>query len=285
MAEAPSPRTAFGGLSDPEWLGVLNRSIEQRVICGTQLPAFPADEIQIRTVGSANGAALQEASHFYTFVKRVCAKHDVALAASSRVLDFGIGWGRIARFFLKDIEPDGLYGVDVDAELVQVCIDTEVPATIALVDPRGSMPFQAAMFDVAMAYSVFTHLPEPIANNWLREISRVLTPGGLFVGTVQPPRTLELFKSVDPDDATQHFWHRRVAARIRRHPESSAVFADRGFAYLPSHETRWDDPSETFGNAFASPAYVENNWSKFFDVLDYHDAPDFAQAIVVARAR
>ena len=195
MAESPSPRAAFGELSDPEWLAILNRSIVERVIDGTKLPAFPADEIQLRTVGSANGAALQEAFNFYGFVKRVCAQHNVALAAASRVLDFGIGWGRIARFFLKDIEPGGLYGADVDAELIQVCVDTDVPATISQVDPRGSMPYRSGMFDLATAYSVFSHLPEPLANHWLQEISRVLSSGGLFVGTVQPPRTLEFFRS------------------------------------------------------------------------------------------
>lgn len=285
MAESPSPREAFGGLSDSAWLRIVKRSLVERVIDGAKLPGFPANEIQIRTVGSANGAALDEAFNFYVFVKRACARYGVELSPSARVLDFGIGWGRIARFFLKDIEPEGLYGVDVDAELIRECSNTDVPATIAHVDPRGSMPYCDGMFQVVIAYSVFTHLPEPIQDIWLAEIGRVLAPGALFVGTVQSPRTFEFFASVDPDDPAQHFWHRRVAGRVRRHPEAAATLAERGFGYLPSQATRWDDPRETFGNAFLSPAYAQRHWSKFFDVLEYYDRADFAQAIIVVRAR
>ena len=35
-------------------------------------------------------------------------------ARDSRVLDFGCGWGRVIRFFLKDVAPWNLVGVDID---------------------------------------------------------------------------------------------------------------------------------------------------------------------------
>ncbi len=285
MSGSPSLRAAFGGQSDLDWLGVVKRSLAERVIQGTKLPGFPPDDIQIRTVGSAGEPALEDAFNFYAFVKRVCAQQGVLLGAATTLLDFGIGWGRIARFFLKDVEPENLYGVDVDAALVQACVDSELPAQVSHVDPRGVLPYRDRMFDLVTAYSVFTHLPEPIQDNWLREISRVLAPNGLFLGTVQSPRTLALFESIDPDDTSQHFWHRRVAARLRKHPKCVSAFAKRGFAYLPSQAERWDAPSETFGNAFISPEYVDRHWSEFFEILEYHDSAAFPSAIVVCRAR
>jgi SAM-dependent methyltransferase len=285
MANVLSPRAAFSGLDDAAWLTILKRSLDAHTIDGVRLPGFPPDEMQIRTVGQANDAALDEAFNFYVFVKGACERYGVELAPASRILDFGIGWGRIARFFLKDIEPDGLFGVDVDAELISVSRATGVPATIAHVDPRGSMPYHDAMFKLVTAYSVFTHLPEPIQDTWLTEIGRTLAPGGLFVATVLPPRALELVATIDPEDPAAHFGHRRMAQRLRRVPEAPAILAERGFSYLPSRSATWDDPNETFGNAFLSPAYARRHWGTFFDVLDYYDGPDFAQAIIVARAR
>jgi 2-polyprenyl-3-methyl-5-hydroxy-6-metoxy-1,4-benzoquinol methylase len=285
MSRLPSLRARFGEYSDAEWLHVLERSLEERVIAGAALPGFPPDEVQIRTVGSAGAHALREAFAFYAFVKRMCARHGVELSAATKILDFGIGWGRIARFFLKDVDAENLYGADVDRELVRVCADTALPVAVAHVEPKGSLPFAHDEFDLVTAYSVFTHLPEPVQDTWLAEISRAMVPGALFVATVQSPRTFELFRAVDPDDDAQHFWHRRVASRLRKHPGSVRAFSENGFAFLPSRAERWDDPAETFGNTFVSPRYVERHWGAFFEIVEYHDAAEYPQAIVVARAR
>jgi len=42
-----------------------------------------------------------------------------ALTPETHVLDFGCGWGRIIRFFLKDIDPARLHGTDVFEEMVE----------------------------------------------------------------------------------------------------------------------------------------------------------------------
>jgi predicted RNA methylase len=46
------------------------------------------------------------------------------LSPETRILDFGCGWGRILRFFLKDVPAKNLIGVDVDPEVIEICKET-----------------------------------------------------------------------------------------------------------------------------------------------------------------
>ena len=69
-------------------------------------PRLPAPEIQSAYVGSSGSPVLASAAIFYAhLVKQV--------HAPTHVLDFGCGWGRITRFFLKDLPPECIVGVDV----------------------------------------------------------------------------------------------------------------------------------------------------------------------------
>lgn len=108
------------------------------------------------------------------------------LAGILRVLDFGCGCGRVTRF-LKEISSghvEQVYGCDVDAEAIHwncghladvgnfFVIPNEPPVTAAL-----------PAFDVILALSVFTHLPENMEQAWLRQLRVWLAPGGMLVAT------------------------------------------------------------------------------------------------------
>src|SRR5262245_56478682 len=130
-------------ISDSDWFELLKQSTQQKtVVGGVPLPGFPSEEVQTGLIGSANQRALTEAFRFYTFVKDSCAGIGQPMSSNWRLLDFGIGWGRIIRFFMKDIEPGNLYGAEVDPNLVKICRDSGVPASVALIHARGSLPYQ-----------------------------------------------------------------------------------------------------------------------------------------------
>jgi SAM-dependent methyltransferase len=270
---------AIGALSDDEWLRVLHRSIQDRYYRRVRLPGFPTDELQNRSVGSAGEHALTEASIFYAFVKAACQRHDAPISARTRILDFGLGWGRIVRFFMK--ETSHLFGVDTDEEMLATCRDTDCPASVSKIDPLGSLPYHSGSFDVVYAYSVFTHLPADVQDRWLAEIKRVLRPGGMFVATVEPPRFIDTFLSTDLTKADIHPWHRAMATTIQANPSLKETLAAQGFVYIPGH-----DRPESYGDSVSAPSYVRSHWSEFFEVLDYLDDPErFWQAVVTARAR
>lgn len=277
-----SARQVFGRLSDERWLKVLQRSIKDPVIDGFRLPGFPPEHLQSKTVGSAYDHALREACNFYSYVKDVCAKHASPVRPGTEILDFGVSWGRIIRFFLKDVDPATLHGVDISPEFLGAARDTGVPGHLHQIQPLGRLPYPDGAFDLVYAYSVFTHLPEHVQDHWLAEISRTLKPGGLLVATVEPPRFLDYFAPLDPADKKLHPWHAMMARKIQADPGMKARLQDNGFVYIPDR----DGVNEVYGDCVMTPAYVRDHWGRYLEVVDFLDDPKrFWQAVVVARKR
>jgi len=109
-------------ISDEEWLKAIQESVNTRnlEIEGIRLPSFPKKEIVDLTITNGNSnKMLQGAFKFYKHVLSCSENLGQPLNQQSKVLDFGCAWGRIARFFLRELKPEGLYGVDVVPTLVE----------------------------------------------------------------------------------------------------------------------------------------------------------------------
>jgi ubiquinone/menaquinone biosynthesis C-methylase UbiE len=96
-----------------------------------------------------------------------------------KALEIGYGAGALQLVLAPAV--DELHGVDLDADPEAVArLLARRGAVARLV--RGSvyeLPYEDATFDLAVCFSVFEHLHEyPRA---LREVARVLAPGGLFL--------------------------------------------------------------------------------------------------------
>ena len=118
------------------------------------------------------------------------------LRPDAQVLDVGSGIGRIAIPLTSFLGSDGGYvGLDINRSDISWCkkITQSFPdfrfvhADVHSVEynPTGSvsasdfrMPFPSESFDFVCAISLFTHLMEGAAVNYVREIARVLKPGG-----------------------------------------------------------------------------------------------------------
>lgn len=99
----------------------------------------------------------------------------------TRWLDFGCGSGRVARFLIEAGVGE-ISGVDIDRPAVRWARRHLGPGFQAI-EPRPPLPFADAAFDVVYAVSVFTHLNEEKQLDWLRELHRVLRPGGLLIAS------------------------------------------------------------------------------------------------------
>ncbi|MEB3220555.1 MAG: class I SAM-dependent methyltransferase [Candidatus Sericytochromatia bacterium] len=109
------------------------------------------------------------------------ATYDFAHAhvAGARVLDLGCGTGygaaRVAQVAAHVV------GADVCAEaLAHATGHNAAPnLTYSLLPRDGALPFEAGAFDVVLSFQVIEHLANPHAH--LREVSRVLAPGGTLL--------------------------------------------------------------------------------------------------------
>ena len=272
----------FAHLSDEEWLETLRRSVTEEIVNGVKFPRFPDTGIQSTFVGSANEHALQEAYLFYCFVKSKSASMSAPIAPNSTLLDFGCGWGRFLRFFLKDVDAANLYGVDVDPGVIAVCRETGVPGTFGVVESYGRLPFPDAFFSHVMAYSVFTHLPEKVHLHWMREIARVAKPGASFCLTLEPRRFLDFVSRLDERTAATG-WEKGMSRFAALASSSKHAFDSGEFIYLPTGGGKYRE-SDVYGEAIVPLHYIEQNWKGLFRIVEYVDDPSrFLQAALAVQ--
>lgn len=99
-----------------------------------------------------------------------------------RVLDLGCGNGRLIElFFNKKIE---YTGTDFSEKLIEIS-KKRYPQGNFIVTPALNLTFPDNYFDVIFSLAVFHHIPsEEFRNKFLKEIRRVLAPGGTLILSV-----------------------------------------------------------------------------------------------------
>lgn len=259
-----------GQMTDREWFDLLDKSAEHKPTDGLELPGFPAEEFQRATIGSEGPLALVEGQRFYALIKQYAHRLGVSLdPQQTAILDFGCGWGRMTRFFLKDVMAENLYGVDVMPLMIETCKSTIPYCNFSLVNPEPPAGFAANSFDIILAYSVFSHLAENVHIKWVEEFSRLLKPGGILVATTQPRRFLALCESLR-GTTFESYWHKGLANSFL---DINAAYADYDNGKFLYSATGGGPPLEPsfYGEALIPPLYVQREWNKFLKFCYFFD--------------
>jgi ubiquinone/menaquinone biosynthesis C-methylase UbiE len=114
-----------------------------------------------------------------TFKRRLIAQ--AAPSARSRVLDLGCGTGTLA-LMLKRSQPSvEVVGIDPDREILERARAKAGAARVDIQFDEGfstELPYVEEAFDAVLSTLVLHHLTGPDKRQSLREIARVLRPGG-----------------------------------------------------------------------------------------------------------
>jgi SAM-dependent methyltransferase len=182
---------SFGALSHEEWGSLLIASIDASNIEGVEFPTFPPAETQNRIHGHDGVSSVTESLEFYKFAcDSGVAGPGASDFGSGYMLDFGSGWGRIVRPFMRDFplrkiigyEPSGMFATIARANnpyIAFLCGDYI---------PDGALPENR--FSLITGWSVYSHLSEPVAISWLKETARILKVGGAAIYTTWGMRFL-----------------------------------------------------------------------------------------------
>jgi SAM-dependent methyltransferase len=100
------------------------------------------------------------------------------------ILEFGCGCGRVLRYW-QSVRGPTIYGTDYNPRLVDWCRQNLPFAKASRNDAVPPLLYADQMFDCIYAISVFTHLSAELQTAWLRELGRVLKPGGHLLVTTQ----------------------------------------------------------------------------------------------------
>jgi SAM-dependent methyltransferase len=111
--------------------------------------------------------------------------------AGQRVLNIGVGNGWLEKMIRARSKHD-VYSLDPSAVAIErLRAEIGMDSDHAKVGYSQAMPFPDNAFDVVVMSEVVEHLEDDVIAETLREISRVLTPHGRYIGTVPADERLE----------------------------------------------------------------------------------------------
>jgi SAM-dependent methyltransferase len=101
------------------------------------------------------------------------------------ICEWGCGPARIIRHIrpLLDRSNTQLYGFDYNCRSITWCQENINDITFACNSVAPPLPCDTNSFDCLFNLSVFTHLSKKMHTEWIRELRRVVKPGGLIIFT------------------------------------------------------------------------------------------------------
>ena len=172
-------------------------------------------------------------------------KSGIDIAKSESILDFGCGCGRLIRHLRRSTEAT-LFGSDINEDLIAWC-SRNLP--FGSFDVNGLEPplrYPDEHFDLIYHISVFTHLGAELQLRWMKELRRVLRPGGAMLFTTHG----ELYREFLDDEQ----WQRLQAGEV------VVIEADA-------------EGSNHFGS-FQTLRNVEDNLLEGFELLRFAPGPE-----------
>lgn len=163
-----------------------------------------------------------------------------------QILDFGCGCGRLTRYMdLLGAPGVRRVGCDVDAPAIEWA-QKHLPNSgefFASLDRPPISHAEKGAFDLIVALSVFTHLPEDMQDAWLAELMSLLRPGGLLLATFHGP-----------------YYHRFVPEELRE------KFGDYGFIHCDLGKT--PDLPDYYLTTFHTTDYIKERWPRFGELAE-----------------
>ncbi len=158
-----------------------------------------------------------------------------------RILDFGVGVGRLIRHFYAFAAE--LHGCDVTEPVVREVerqLGGRVRTNVLTTEPV--LPYPDQYFDFVWANSVFTHIPHDKAAGWASELRRVVRPGGCLIVTAY--------------GSNRYLGH--LSERSFDEIQKLGVY-------------EWGDRTVRDHHAYYTTTALRRFWSEYFDVLEIRD--------------
>ena len=217
------------------------------------LPKMASNKDQLGWCGVTGAALMKQSVAFTRSVKLEYERLAEKQLSAARVLDYGAGWGRLTRLFLKYLPVRQLKACDGWPHSIALFGSLNFPIDCDLVpEEPQALPYEPGTFDLIVVFSVFTHLSEQRRRVVLAALRTVLADDGVLAVTTRP----------------------RAIWEYRADPEMLALFDAEGCAY------RAHDFNAGWGDVAMSLGHIEKTW-KGLEIVSVHtNAVDPHQRLV-----
>ena len=221
-----------------------------------QPPALLRD----RVGGSEN--FVQAAAQIASLLMTCLAKYEPRLDEAGMILDWGCACGRVIAQMMKFVSPKSVHGCDIDAEAILWDRQNVRGPSFTQIAPYPPTNYSDGTFDVVYGISVMTHLDEQTQMLWLKELKRITRPGALLALTIIGER---LKATNMPASLAKEFSEKGFASFVPNYSGMLTKFVHAGY----------------YRETYHSLGYIESNWGRYFDVLEYVETKD--QDVVMLR--
>jgi len=252
---AEDSQARLARLTDRAWLALNCAVVEHANPLPALLPDVPRDEVRRIFTSRTGRVDFEQAFAFYLHARALWSRWS-GDAPPGPLLEFGCGWGRILRFWLRDLPPHQIYGADCFSYAVNWLRRTRNPAHVLHVAPEPPLPADLPPFSLIYAFSVFSHLSEDLARRWIAELGARLRPGGLLVVTTRGRVFLDEIEGAltlpeAPAGMQRTLDAIRDPAAIRRRLDAG------DFVFVQTHDGDGELRGEHYGEAWIPRAWAE----------------------------
>jgi SAM-dependent methyltransferase len=192
------------------------------------------------------------------------------LGSVRRLLDWGCGCGRVTVHFLSEPNMPEVFGCDIDPDAIAWCRDHLQPGHFARIEPWPPTLYEDNMFDLVIAHSVFTHLHRSDQKVWLSEMRRIIAPGGLLLASTHGRFAARFaFPDVLHRDRSPRGLVRTLTDMVAGCHSSDEVFQDGIRDEMTDATLTGVAPEGYYRSVFQTPEYTLQEWSKYFEIVEY----------------
>ena len=257
--------------SDPESVELFKWIASTGILDAPELfaryfPPVPPESLRWTSCGGPT-----EHSHLWTSIEDLERLHQLwdiysekPLAEIDGVLDFGVGCGRVLKWFAMHLDPARCHGVDVR----KACTDwlTEnYPGNYHHVAPQPPLPFPDDHFELVYSLSVFSHLNLQSNYAWFRELARVTKPGGRIVLSTHGSFALFLILHSREHQDTMHVPEERAREMLREFQRTNFAYHHIGDDAVKILE----GPESDYGQAFFNEVFARDAWGSEAELIGH----------------
>lgn len=191
-------------------------------------PPIPPGDLIYLVAGHRKAKAFLEGGNLAcNAIRDILKKNRLDVEQFESVLDFGCGVGRIIRHWNNTRGP-AWHGSDYNPLLIEWCKDHLKSAEFRTNTLSAQLPYASESFNFIYTFSVFTHLDETLQHSWIKELLRVLKPGGYLYLTTHG----EYYLSMLTGEERAQFESGKLVVRAQDESGSNACAAFHPLSYI-----------------------------------------------------